>query len=331
MENLMLDSCVLFELKFWNNYVTTYGIDKFFKLVNQKHEEFQKIKNKITCAFPNDFLDKYNKYAFDEKVKAYKIYYSECKANVRKYELLCSDKNISISPEKKLIYKSILEDQKRILSGCIPYEEIISYVVDYNNMKNYVEAGMLFKGLYEGKYKFYINYVTYSELLNHTNGIGHSRNMFFTNSELVSLLTKTTLVTTNSKEVVNYVEKLARGYRNASKTKDMTPMSKDINSLGDWGDSKIAAVSNLSGINLVTSNGKDFIFDKRLSKKNENIRNHINYRNQKFSEFTSNATVYSVKEINDGKFEPVTRQSKKIKLVKSKKRDLMFDDTLELM
>lgn len=332
MDNLMLDSCVVFEMKFWNNYANEFGYDRMMKFADKKLNEMNVLKNKISNSFPEEFLEKYKKYAFDEKVKQYKFFYNECKNNVRKYELLTSEKNLTVSPEKKEHYKALLKENKELFDKFVPYEIVIADLEKYHNMKNYVYAGQLYKGFCEGKYKFFVNHVTLSEVLNHTQGIGHSRTLFFTQPELFSFLSKITLVTTKSKDVIYYLEKLARAYRNPSKGSGMTPMSKDINSLNDWGDSKIIAMANLAGINLVTNNGKDFIFDKSIPRKNENIRNHIAYRNEKFSDFASSAKPYSPSEIIEGRYEKVVKPSKKIKLVKAtKNKDLMFGETLELI
>lgn len=85
-------------------------------------------------------------------------------------------------------------------------------------------------------------------------------------------------------------------------------MAEDINSVGEYGDSKIAAIASLSGMTLVTNNGKDFIFDKSTKTKNDKIRKHISEVNANH-EYASDATVVSAEELVAGIFSLPQKQS----------------------
>ena len=324
----MLDSCVLFKMGFWNNYLEKNGAEKLFEFADTKYEELKELKNRIESYFPEKFSNEYKNYAFDEKIYRYKQMYFDAKREVYRLRHLCSNNNLQKSKAESL--KNQLKEATEFLHSLTPYDTVKADIDKYRDEKDYIEIGQLFKGACEGKYKLYTNFISFAEILNHTKGVGKSKRIIFTQAEVDSLAKILTMVTTNSQEVKNYIEKLARAYRNPSKNKHMTPMSKDINSLGEWGDSKIAAVSNLAGINLVTLNGQDFIFDKNEKKKNDYIRQHIFYRNEQFSDFTSDALVYSVSEIIEGKASEVTRTSEEIKLVPSKTNENYFEEVKEL-
>ena len=329
MENIMLDSCVLFKMKFWNNYLEKNGAERLYQFADKKYTELKELKSKIESYFPAEFREKYKNFAFDEKLYKYKQLYYGAKKDVYRLRGMCSSKNISASKRQSL--QAELDEATAVLRSLTPYDVFKADVDKYKDEKDYIEGGQIFKGACEGKYKLFTNFISFAEILNHTEGIGKSSRIILTQAEANSLIKNLTLVTTNVQEVKNYIEKLARSYRNPSKNKHMTSMSKDINSVGDWGDSKIAAVSNIAGINLVTLNGKDFIFDERVKTKNDMIRQHINYRNEQFSDFTTDAQVYSVNEIVEGKALPVTKENKTIKAVPVKTaKEAYFAEVLEL-
>ena len=72
-------------------------------------------------------------------------------------------------------------------------------------------------------------------------------------------------------------------------------MGNDKNRLNQYGDSLIAAVANMCGMDLITLNGKDFIFDERAEDGNENIRNYLRKINKETS-YATNAEPISLFE-----------------------------------
>ena len=103
-------------------------------------------------------------------------------------------------------------------------------------------------------------------------------------------------------------------------------MGEDKNSLGDWGDSKIAAIASLTGMLLVTNNGKDFIFDKSIGKDNTNIRNHINASNN-HNRFATDSTIVTAEQLIADIFTLATRSSG-LNLVEQESEQNGFDNEI---
>lgn len=225
-------------------------------------------------------------------------------------------------------------------------------IVKYKELQDQIKAGELFLKMLDGEFQFYIPSVSLKELINHTKdkvvtpeqntenenkSSDKAKDKEEKNKEIdeedeeeekgwlkvsekdVEQFIKNyaSITYSNDKNTNDYIENLASEYRVKSKESDLKEMDKDINSLDEFGDSKIMAMASLSGIPLVTFNGKDFIKDTSIKEheeekkgnerkrikatRNNKIRKYIASVNSKHDDVTD-AYAYSVEEVLEGNF-----------------------------
>lgn len=340
MENLMIDSCVFFGMIEYNNFVTKYGAENLDQYLLKKKDILLETKNKIKTTLSKEFFEKYSDLSFDAQVDKYKEWVNnreaELNLTIKSDEGLVNNPNPKIPAEKKERAKAEAENLKVELQNLVKFDEVKDLLNSYRLKKNSMGSGLIYKGALAGKYKLNTNGYSYDEILNHTKQKDDENWLCFSRKEVDDLTKKFTIIYTKSKEILDQVDKMAEDYRteipeNQGKTrKDLTDkaMGQDVNSVGEFGDSKIMAFTNLTGMVLVTHNAKDFIFDKGVGKNNTCILNHITRVNKKYFG-TTDAKAYTTFDILKENYEKPAK-APGYKIQKQQTKNLNFEEELAM-
>lgn len=326
--------------------------DYKFKMTYQQSLQNNVIFKEIEKLIPNEFSTENNKYVkseltFDKKVKLYEKYYLYLKKKYSNSQLLNNpyyysknEKEITLYKKLNLCFNYLSQDLNNY-----KYLETLSNGMSLE-FSNAVNVSLFLKDALEGKVELCVSSDSFIEILNHTKGesLNPDVRMIFENGNEVELLMKglgITLLTTRSKQVENMLNDLSDLYQKEPENrvingKIMRPMKpeKGINSLGVVGDPKIAAWASLTGINLISTNLKDYISYNADGLDTE-IRNYIDFINDflaKRTGYTTTASVYSPTEREEGKI-PEVSPSQKLVVVdrtqKSQYKDGKYFDYFE--
>ena len=234
-------------------------------------------------------------------------------------------------------YKEVIEDEyNKFLQLKKEYESYITRKEIYKTASDTYEVGKLFVAAKNGEYSLNVVSVGLDEIMNHV-AESHPKGapedfLTFSRDQIASMAQNCTLISINNEHLKNedfieFVDSLAQLLRTADAgDKKSKPMAQDINSVHQYGDSTIAALSLLIGYVLITQNGKDFIGDKKdLDFK---IREHI----KKYADQLSGALPYTVRELLEGKVDFKTRLPEGVSLVTvdAKDKKSMFAEEKEL-
>ena len=344
MENIMVDSCVFFKMIEFNNFVEKYGKEHLDEYLKLKYDKLNNLKSEIENCFFDDFLKRNKNMSFDEMINDYKEfstskrnqYLLEAESNLRLSQGIVyvkgEEKKMNFPEEKKQMHYQKYLDAKAKYDSITPYDDIQEKINKYKTLKDIIYDGIVYKKALDGEYKLYTNYISFAEIKNHTVDYADREHwLHFTESE-VDLLTKHFgLVKASDEKVMSSIDELAKAYRTSNGNANDKAMDEDINSVGDYGDSKIAAIANLSGMTLITQNGKDFIFDKSVGRNNENIKNHLKNENKKYH-YTTNATVYLPEDILSESYNPPEpTKNHTFVLTPVKEFENKFDSELEII
>lgn len=251
-------------------------------------------------------------------------------------------KSLKISDYQKKYGKSLIDDcrkrideeYKRYIQLQKDYETYIIRKEIYKTAADTYDVGKLFIAAKEGEYSLNVVSVGFDEIMNHVaenypNGAPENF-LTYSREQVASMAQNCTLISINNEfakndNFIEYVDSLAELLRTVGEgDKSTKPMAQDINSVHQYGDSTIAAMSLLIGYVLITQNGKDFIGDKKDEE--FKIREHI----KKYSDQLSGALPYSVRELLEGKADLKTRLPEGISLVDVKNKNSIFAEEKEL-
>lgn len=340
MIDVMVDTCVFFKMIEFNNFVKENGEERLNEFINHKIQDLKQREVDLSKKFGDDFLEKNKNLSFDEKLDEFKIYITRKEStllrDIEKNEHLAKGEvfdfkeikydedgkkieinhykfNSHIDDNKKARAQAEAERCKKEYEGMLRYEDIQKEINSYKLHKDAINDGIIYKQALEGKIKLHVSYMAFKEVMNHTIAKKDDPDWCtWTKDEVLELAKKCcTLVTIreSDRRMHGIIGTLAKAYREESQgVKDDKNMGVDRNSLGDWGDSKIAAIASLTGMLLVTNNGKDFIFDKSVGKDNTYIRNHISAANEN-NRFATDSTVVTAEELIAGIYTLATRSS----------------------
>ncbi|MBQ8425698.1 MAG: hypothetical protein IJX17_06725 [Clostridia bacterium] len=312
--DVAIDTCVFFKMIEYNNFVEAYGEKYLSQLITLKEKELKDIKTDIRASLGTDFFKKYENLPFEHQIEKYKSYAtnieSRCLNGMNEAMELA---NNAQTEEDQMKYFQIYENyynQLNALLGDSTINENLIKINEYRMQKDIVEVGKIYQAALNGEFDLYCNFIAFDEVLYHTQRRDNPHFLTYDLSEVNALTDRVVkVVSTKSQDVLDIVDMLAQEYRTGNGRVNEKPMDADVNSLDEFGDSKIAAFSNLTGMILITLNGKDFIFDKGYRWGNDNIRKHLQYTNSKY-DFTTDASVYSPKELLEGKVNTPQIQSK---------------------
>lgn len=346
--DVMIDSCVFFKMIDYNNHIEKYGRESLGDFINSRIKMLKKKEEKLTESFGEDFNKKFANLSFDEKLEKYKEYVNnreakliseiqlkrhlsvgEVVAHVNGDEVVYrKEPNI---PQAKRDKSALDADRMQAeLNSLTKFSEVEKEMNAYRLLRESINDGIIFQGAVEGKYRLCVPYISYEEIHEHTKEKKSDAGWAtWSKSEVESLARNFTIFIRAKKDVREEIASLAREYRTANdEVADTKPMAEDINSVGIFGDSKIAAIANIAGMILVTNNGKDFIFDKSIKTNNENIRNHIDGVNASH-DFTTDARVYSAEEFITGLYSVPEKQSN-FTLTERESKKMAFDYEIEI-
>lgn len=338
--DVALDTCVFFKMIEYNNFVEAYGEKFLQQFIELKENELKTIREDLESHLGKEFFEKYNKISFDEQLEKYKAYATGLESTCIDGMRRASDRaELATTAEERdrqaSIYNKYLNMYETLCKNT-PINENLQRINDYKILKNDIYAGKVYRDALDGEYKLYISFIAFDEVLYHTRAMDNSNFLHFDYSEINALINRlVTVVTTKSKTVLNLTDYLANEYRTGKNTDTERPMDVDLNAADEYGDSKIAAFANLTGMILITFNGKDFIFDKGSKFGNDKIRTHLKNVNSKY-DFTTDASVYSPRELVEGKVIEPKKKSKVLKFLNGidntndKVSNLLNDDELQL-
>ena len=358
MIDLMVDTCVFFKMIEFNNFVIENGEEKLGEYINHKIQRLNLRETELTEKFGEEFANLYKDYSFDEKLDLIKDFLNRKESRLlreieknehlakgevfdykdvnydadgKKIEINHYKFNPHITEEKKARAKLIADKNRSEYNSMLKFEDVQKDINSYKLLKDAINDGIIFKQALEGKFKLHISYMAFKEAMNHTIPKSDDADWCTWPKEDMLALTKNcfTLVTIreNDRRMQGIIGTLAKSYREESVgVKEDKNMGEDKNSLGDWGDSKIAAIASLTGMLLVTNNGKDFIFDKSIGKDNTNIRNHINASNN-HNRFATDSTIVTAEQLIADIFTLATRSSG-LNLVEQESEQNGFDNEI---
>lgn len=345
MENIMIDTCVFFKMIEYNNFVMEYGKENLDEYI--KHNEDKLLKDKIAI---DNFIKENGLIEFLEKNK--NLSYIELinkLSNEKMSNIIGSCKksidgdtkaldNPAVPQQRKDFLKTKIHQNKQILEHA---QDIDKKIKQFKLKIQSIECGKIFKQAIDGKIKLFTNTVSFSEILEHSKQSNKTNWIHFTENEILNLSKNMiSIVTTESHQpfltddmqtdkTLQAIELLAKAYRQPSDNINEKNMEEDKNTLGDFGDSKIAALANMAGMTLVTINGKDFIYNKDKQEKNEDIRNHINAVN-KICPYSTDAQVISIDEFLDGNYKRPSKNNPVCKLFNSQNQEIKCNETFEM-
>lgn len=347
MENIMIDTCVYFKMIPYNNFVMKYGkenLDKFIEHNKQKHiNNKNEIDSFISKDRPNffnenknleynDIIVKYSKERITNEV-------SRLGKKIAGWESLQNNPNVP-DEKKKILFQAIEQINKEIER----YNAIDEKINNYKIEKQGIDCGEMYKKAVNDEIKLFTNTVSYSEVLEHSKMQDKTNWVYYPMEEILNMSKNmVSVVTTKSRQpflkdeekdfdkTLQMIEFLAKRYRRKTSNENESGMGKDINTLGDYGDSKIAAFASMSGMTFVTINGKDFVFNKDRGYDNEEIRNRIN-RINKTCPYATDAQPITVEEFLSGDYKRPTKSNPMFKLSKTQKRkqDQRFVEEYEM-
>ena len=206
---------------------------------------------------------------------------------------------------------------------------------DYKTAKNICDAGELYLKFLDGEYSFNIVSTIFDEIMNHTVGNSSAEHnedfVKFDVEQIKSMAQNCTLISIKDESVLRAITAVATMLRQPVDQNDKTkPMAQDINSLGQYGDSIIAATSLFTGYVLITQNSKDFIEDKGIKTRNDKIRQHIQKVSDTHSSYLSDALPHSLRELLNGEIRWPSRQSSLVQMNTSQNPNPMFLDEIEM-
>ena len=314
MRNVMVDSCVFFGMIEYNNFVREYGVENLQKYIDLRKSMLLELSKTLKKSLGNDFIVQFSNLSFDEQVEKYKEYstnsINNCIKDIEKNKRIASGEvSPYITEEKKKKALEEIEITTKKLNSITPYESVEKLINTYRIYRNSLSSGLLYQGAINGDYKLFVNAYSYDEILNHSHESDNPDWLFFPREQIDSLSTLFTKIYTTSPTLIEKIDKLAKSYRTENNLPNDRAMDNDINSVNEYGDSKIAAFSNLVGIDLVTHNAKDFIVDKSHGKNNCYIKNHLQNVNKSF-EGATDATVYTAVDFVSKKIPEPTIASK---------------------
>ena len=332
MENLMIDSCVFFRMIGYNNFVQRHGKENLDILLQKQFQILENIESTIKNTLNSEFFEKYSNLTFDDQIDKYKEWSKNavCGAKKQIEDIEKKLKNYSqyISNEKKKFLIAKIDELKDSANKIVKYSDVEKLLNSYRIKRDSIGSGLIYKGCINGEYKLFTNAYCYDEILNHTKPSNDKRFMQVSRQDVENLFKNFTLVYTKSNKVLKQINDMSKDYRTATTNKDEKAMGEDTNSVKDFGDSKIAAFSNLAGMVLVTHNAKDFIFDKGIGKNNTNKLNHLMSVNKNYFG-TTDAKVYTTLDIIKGEYE-TPKVKPGYKMESNKVSKIEFDEQLEM-
>lgn len=346
--DVMIDSCVFFKMIDYNNHIEKYGRESLGDFINSRIKMLKKKEEKLTESFGEVFNKKYANLSFDEKLEKYKEYVNNREAKlISEIQLkrhLSVGEVVDFIKDNEAVYrkepnipqskrdKSALDAERMQaeLNSLTKFSDIEKDMNAYRLLRESINDGIIFQGAVEGKYRLCVPYISFEEIHEHTKQRKSDAGwVTWSKPEVESLARNFTIFVRATKAVREEISSLAREYRTEQVGVDnVKPMAEDINSVGIFGDSKIAAIANIAGMILVTNNGKDFIFDKSIKTNNENIRNHIDGVNASL-DFTTDARVYSAEEFITGLYSVPEKQSS-FTLTERESKKQAFDAEIEI-
>lgn len=333
MKNLMVDSCVFFKMIGYNNFVEKYGVENLDAFIENQKLLLNDIKLEIQNALNSEFFEEYSNLPFEEQIDKYKNWSSNKINSYKNFKTKIRHKldNYSeyVSNEERQRKELEYADYDDKINKIVRFDAVSDLINNYKLKRDSIDSGILYRDALKGKYKLFTNSYSYDEILNHTIPNDCPTFKIFPKEDVNSLSKLFTIVYTKSNKIIQQVNDMSKDYRTATANKDERAMGEDTNSLKDFGDSKIAAFSNLTGMVLVTHNAKDFIFDKGIGKNNTNKLNHLMKVNKNYFG-TTDAKIYTPSNIIKGDYEtPKVKPGYKIE--SNKISEIEFDEQLEMI
>lgn len=324
MENIVLDSCVFFGMLKYYKIYKTYGENVLLKLFGDDKREIAAEKEKIRLNYAS-YFEKYEKeYSFEEIVDKIKENYSSkissCDKKIKSLEFVrqginpkSQEKDLKITPERmnnaaEKIKALQLEHDK--YANDENFASIANYKDKTKNKENSLENGMLFLNIAKKRLKPFIVQPGFDEILNHTMPKEDEADWVVYNEELVDGMMHdyVSLITTHSQKALDDINYLSEQFRKPTKNANTKEMAQDINSNGVFGDALIVAWSNVAGMPLITQNIKDFIYNGRIKRGNDHIRQNIQAVSKEIP-FATSALPYSTYELLHNECEFVDEQN----------------------
>ncbi len=315
MSNICLDTCAFFAMIKYNETFNKNGMDALDDMLKEDEEKIKAFEQSIKSLMSADFLKEYSQYSFSEQLELYKDYATSKMAlaeqkvdtyeknaqgiffdNGNEFRMQITDAKRASLLKKAQIFKNLHDNISATFENFKQLKE------DYKLLVNNHQMGLVYRNALEGKYDFFITPTVYAEILNHeddNDSKSEKGNIKFEQRKIDALFEKCTFLSMATQEIREQVDKISEDFRTKgdSPAKEMAP---DINSLGIYGDSMIMAEASLAGMNLITLNRKDFIYDNSIKQNNDFIRQHIAFV-EKGSPFTTDALPYSPAELLEGK------------------------------
>ena len=330
MLEISLDTCAFFAMIKYNEVYDKGGMQALNYTLKEDEDKLKELEKNILANMSPDFLKKYPNLSFEKKLDFYKDYATsiDALAKVKIETYIKNSQGIFYDQNGNEFIREISEDRKNLFlkkaqlfqemreQASKSYNYYLQAREDYKLLADNYQMGLIYKGALNGEYDLSVSTTPYAEILNHeADNDSESTKGFvkFEQSKIDALFDHCSFPATFDKEIRDKIDEIALEFRTkreeekmeAPDTKEMAP---DINSLGFYGDSTMAAEASITGKILVTLNKKDFIYDKSIKQYNDYIRRHIAYVEKKYAPYTTDALPYSPAEVLSGK---IARPSRK--------------------
>lgn len=320
---------VIFDTCTFNNFISqielykNMGAKSYQSMISVSTKYLNNQKQEILDLMHDEFKKNNSHLLFGEQLTGYKFYLKmliqDIKYQISKYRglyhgVLRKDgqkiKFIPTEDQKKQFLKQIELLQQKIEQVIQHKEKFKALSKEYKNNVSFIRGAKLFAKYMNGEFQLCLTSTGLKEVKAYLHIQKKTKNHVKYNA-ILEVLKKTIYISTKP-SVVAKVEDLARQYRTSLGIKGLSPMEDDINAMGDYGDSKIMAEANLSGIILITENAKDFIKDD-FGGVNQRKRKHIKRVNIINKQYTTDACAYSLEEFLAGRFTEPQIESKFLK------------------
>lgn len=227
---------------------------------------------------------------------------------------------IFVSEKEKQEAREKKENLKEELAKRSLWTKLQPTIERYEKLNEIIKIYPIYKDMLEGKFQPIIVPPIAHELIDHLKEKPDNPNWITIKKDILDPFVEkyVKLVTVRNKKVMTKINSLAAEFREPStehNLKNMSNSKKSLNALGRHGDSLIMAYAVYTGYNLLTLNGKDFIFEKGKEKNNENIRKYIEFVSKR-NGYTSGALAYSPVEYKNSEISTPIKNLENIKHIK---------------
>lgn len=311
-ENVAIDSCVFFNMVWYNNKYHELGKEGFNSYMNSRISKLEKSRDHVYAQIPDSFKQGKT----ESKELVIELYLEQLRDEANKIRTARWEVYKKLEQTTDPKERAELEKAKQRIEELLPkkvrkYESFKKVYNEYSERSKRLEIGLIYKKFLDGEINLFVPKTSYKEILNHIRREGkRNYSLSLSDREAFSLLTKCYLINVGSKQGIEQISKLSKEFRtkNPNADKNVIPMKADINSVGVYGDSQIMAEANVAGMILITENAKDFI---TVGKHNsyEGKRKHIAWVCQNNEPYATDALAYTPREFLIGRYKKPEKKS----------------------